>query len=142
MSQIIKTLPESGSTIIGHRCDGHYCTSTIPSEPENFDWLMYEGREYCTDCQEFDFAKCVRCKKMKLSEEVNRDYICKECQRDNKIKTQNLKVCPICCTKASCDETLVITIEPYIGNYCMHCFARWITLNVPKLLDIKEGDRK
>jgi hypothetical protein len=47
--------------------------------------------------------------------------------------------CPKCGhTTSSCTGTYVaVFVDPYVGKYCMKCYAKWISDNIPKLEAIK-----
>lgn len=44
--------------------------------------------------------------------------------------------CPKCDDVST--DSLNVTIKPYEGDYCMKCWAKWISENVTKLLKVKK----
>ena len=49
------------------------------------------------------------------------------------------KICPVCKNMTSCsDSTLSISFPEYEGEHCMKCWAKWISENIPKLVEFKE----
>ena len=53
----------------------------------------------------------------------------------------NIKVCPTCGAEYGECEGLCVSTPQYTGDYCLSCWAKWISENIPKLVPKKEGER-
>ena len=49
-------------------------------------------------------------------------------------------MCPQCGTSGAVGQVpaISVTIPPYHGEYCLTCHAKWISENVPKLIELSE----
>lgn len=57
--------------------------------------------------------------------------------KSSKLLIENTHFCPVC-KMETCIPALNITFEEYIGDYCMKCFAKFISENIPKLKKINK----
>ncbi len=46
--------------------------------------------------------------------------------------------CPVCGEKhkESLKEGLVVSLSEYAGTYCLRCWAKWISENIPKCVEV------
>ena len=82
MSQIITKDREVGWIPIGYHCDGcgrEYRSLTYLKEPESYNWFVFDDKHYCPECTEIEFVRCVRCKELKPSGDVNTVFLCQDC---------------------------------------------------------------
>jgi hypothetical protein len=50
-------------------------------------------------------------------------------------------VCPVCGdVQNEWGGFLGVTIRPYEGRYCMKCWAKWISENIPKMTKLLDAD--
>jgi len=56
------------------------------------------------------------------------------------LSVKKTHVCPVCGEQYNIEinEGITISIQPYQGNYCLKCYAKWISENFPRLLLIRE----
>lgn len=64
-------------------------------------------------------------------------WVCDICGSSQGFPTPKLK-CPKCGYVPSTNETININFEPYVGDYCMKCYAKWISENISKMVVDKE----
>jgi hypothetical protein len=50
-------------------------------------------------------------------------------------------VCPTCHKEASDHGTLTISLSPYEGRYCLYCYAKWVSENVPRMIETKNPSK-
>lgn len=55
----------------------------------------------------------------------------------NNITDVSCKICPKCNTTSNGEEGLVVSILPFNGIYCIKCWAKWISENIPKMIELR-----
>lgn len=74
---VLKASKEFPSEIIGHRCDG--CTEEIlKTNPEDYNWFYYEGKDYCPECKDEKFPECLMCKE-RYPMSLGKEALCEDC---------------------------------------------------------------
>lgn len=54
------------------------------------------------------------------------------------IQVRETYKCPVCKWETDGSGLLVVTIPPYQGKYCMKCWAKWMSVNLPQVKPIKK----
>lgn len=69
------------------------------------------------------------------------DYFVSQAIRESQMKAAK-HICPVCGWEASEGDGLYSTFEDTAGCYCMKCYAKWVSENVPKMEAKEKNDSR